>query len=302
MKKRCSALLSACLLLGALLCGCGSSGETASVDTAYTMAESASSSALVYSADGESAWDAAEAAAAQPAREQDAEAKIVYTADLNMETTDFDEAAAALAALTEECGGYYESSTVSEWGGYPSGSYTIRVPVEQYRTFLDQAGKLCHVLSVSESAEDVSETYYDAAGRLETQQTKLERLRELLTQAENMEDIIAIESAISETEEMIDSLSGQLRHYDALVDYSTVNVYIDEVYKLSNVEEPPAGFASRIVSALGSGWRGFVNGLESAAVWLARSWPWLIVLAAIAVSAAVCRKRRKAKRAKNGRE
>ena len=48
--------------------------------------------------------------------------------------------------------------------------------------------------------ENITETYYDTAGRLKTQKIKLERLQKLLSQAENMEDIITIESAISETE------------------------------------------------------------------------------------------------------
>lgn len=58
-----------------------------------------------------------------------------------------------------------------------------------------------------------------------------------------MADIITIESAISETEQMIDSLSGTLQHYDAQVDYATVTISLQEVGKLSNVEEPPQRLA-----------------------------------------------------------
>ena len=57
-----------------------------------------------------------------------------------------------------------------------------------------------------------------------------------------MEDIITIESAISETEYQIESLSGTLRHYDALVDYATIHISLQEVYRLSNVEEPAESF------------------------------------------------------------
>lgn len=38
--------------------------------------------------------------------------KIIYTGDINLETTEFDEAVKALAALAEVKGGYLESSTV----------------------------------------------------------------------------------------------------------------------------------------------------------------------------------------------
>lgn len=69
-------------------------------------------------------------------------------------------------------------------------------------------GTLCHVTWQDDSAENISEQYYDTQSRLETAQIKLARLQELLKKAENMEDIITIESAISETEYEIERLSG----------------------------------------------------------------------------------------------
>lgn len=96
-----------------------------------------------------------------------------------------------------------------------------------------------------------------------------------------MEDIITIESAISETEYQIESLSGTLRHYDALVDFATVGVNLQEVYKLSSVEEAPDSFGARMGSAFTAGCAAFADGLENLAVGLAYSWMWLIVLAVI---------------------
>ena len=147
--------------------------------------------------------------------------KIIYTGDINLETTAFDETVKALAALAEVKGGYLESSTVGGGSrGYRWADYTVRVPSAQFQGFLDQAGELAHVTWRNTNLENITETYYDTAGRLKTQQIKLERLQKLLSQAENMEDIITIESAISETEWNIEDLSGTLRHYDALVDFA----------------------------------------------------------------------------------
>ena len=129
----------------------------------------------------------------------------------------------------------------------------------------------------------MTEAYYDTEGRLKTQQIKLERLQELLSRAEAMEDIITIESAISETEYQIESLSGTLRRYDALVDFATVSVNLQEVYKLSSVEEAPDSFSARMGSAFTAGWAAFAAGMENLAVGLAYSWMWLLVLAVIAV-------------------
>ena len=136
--------------------------------------------------------------------------------------------------------------------------------------------------------ENITETYYDTAGRLKTQQIKLERLQKLLAQAENMEDIITIESAISETEWNIENLSGTLRHYDALVDFATINVHVCR----RSISIPTRRNCRRISeiassSALSRGWHSFVNGMEDFAVALAYSWMWLILWAVIIVAAVV---------------
>lgn len=66
--------------------------------------------------------------------------KMIHRAELELETTDFDQAVADLADLTEQMGGYYESSTVADRGSdYRWANYTIRVPADQYCAFLDQA-------------------------------------------------------------------------------------------------------------------------------------------------------------------
>ena len=96
-----------------------------------------------------------------------------------------------------------------------------------------------------------------------------------------MEDIITIEYDISDTELEIERLTGTLRQYDALVDYATVHLSLQEVYQLSNVEEPATSFASRMGAAFASGWRGYVGALESLAVALDFGWVSLLLLAAL---------------------
>ena len=224
--------------------------------------------------------------------------KLIRTAQMNLETTAFEEAVRGLTDLTEQMGGYFQSSSVGKRSNGRWAEYTIRIPAEKYQYFLDQAGALCHETWRDTQQEDISERYYDTQGRLKTQQIKLERLQALLAKAENMEDIITIESAISETEQMIDDLSGTLRHYDGQVDYATVSISLGEVYKLSNVEEVPDSFMSRLGKAFTGGWANFTDAVENFAVALAYGWMWVLVLAVIVVAVIrVLRKRRRAKKA-----
>lgn len=301
MKRRIGTVLLSLVLLASLLTACGGSaggsknfaaGDTsASMDAPMTPMEAPS--AVEEPEYGVTENDAMGGVESDVLRD----AKMIYTANLEMETTAFDEAVEGLDRLTKELGGYCENSSLRTGGsGYRWADYTIRVPAEHYQEFLTRAGALCNLTWRSESVENVTEAYYDTAGRLKTQQIKLERLQELLSRAEAMEDIITIESAISETEYQIESLSGTLRHYDALVDFATVTVNLQEVYKLSSVEEAPDSFGARIGSAFTNGWAAFTDGLEDLAVGLAYSWTWLAVLAVILIVAITALRRRRRRR------
>ena len=221
--------------------------------------------------------------------------KMIYTANLIVETTSFDSAAQALAQATEALSGHFEDQHTTNTGSYRYASYTVRIPAEHFQEFLSQVGQICHVLDSSQNAEDVSEAYYDIEARLTTQRTKLERLQALLGQAEDMTEIITIESAISETELEIERLTGTLRHYDSLSQYATVTIALSVVARLSNVEAPAVTFGARLGNALLSACRGFVDFLENLAVFLARSWIILLILAGGTAAAVVILRRRKGK-------
>lgn len=218
MKRGFAWLLTLLTLLG-LLSGCGGGGDTTAPDTASNSAatEEADDAGGSYGA-----WAEAEVAedsggtAEDGASDRLENAKMIYTARMEVETTAFDTADADLRTLVEVLGGYFEQAAVHDYGsGYRSGDYKVRIPADQFQPFLDRVGTLCHVTYQEQTSENVSEAYYDAESRLATQRTKLERLQNLLAQAENMEDIITIESAISDTELEIERLTGTLRQYDA---------------------------------------------------------------------------------------
>ena len=147
-------------------------------------------------------------------------AKLIRRAEFNIQTEQFDESVSALNRLTAECGGYFESASIYGGGRRDAnarrwGEYVVRIPAERYDWFFTGAGELGYVTGRSESSEDVGERYYDTEARLKTQRTKQERLLALLEKAESMEDIIALESALSEVEYQIEQYSSTLNRYDA---------------------------------------------------------------------------------------
>lgn len=280
MKKRLAALTTAMLLLFALT-ACGAKKETA----ASAPAASAPAAGEYYYGDMSYAQTESTADGAAGGTVVSGQ-KLIRTASLEMETLEFEATNQALNDLVEDMGGYMESSNVrNRSSGYRYASYVIRIPADRYEGFLNQAGSLCHETWRSTSQEDISEMYYDTQGRLKTQQIKLERLQELLSKAETMEDIITIESAISECEQQIDNYSGTLRHYDGKVDYATIDLSLSEVYKYSNTEEAPATFGDRLGNSFSSGWSNFVDAMEDLVVGLAYGWMWIVILAVVVIAA-----------------
>ena len=133
----------------------------------------------------------------------------------------------------------------------------------------------------SESSENVSQAYYDTETRLAAQRTKQERLLALLAQADTMESIIELENALSETEYEIQSLTTDLEHYDDLIDYATVDLYLAEVLSLSQTPGETAGLGERMAAGLSASAAGLVQGVQDLLVWLSyHLFPVIVVLGA----------------------
>lgn len=219
----------------------------------------------------------------------DPDAKIIRSARMTIQTLDFDSSVAAMNALTEQYGGYYESAEI-ENGGYNNqyalrcAYYTVRIPKENYTAFRDAVGTVGYIYSAEQSSRNVGEEYYDTEARLETLTTKRERLLALLDKAELMEDIISLENALADVQYEIDMYTTTLRRYDSLIDYSTFTIVLNEVQRIDEVPGPQEGFGARILGSLKDGWAGFVKGLENLALWLARNIITLVILAVIVVA------------------
>lgn len=282
MKKFLAILTCFVLVLSLAACGASAPRETAAADSAAPAA-------------AEEMWDGGEyekaktenglfepAAGAPNAADRDA--KIVYTANMDLETTEFEKAVNDIAAAVERFGGYFANSSQSgQNSSYRYAEYTVKVPKSEFNNFLNFIGETCAVTYTSTTAEDITDSYYDVDSRLKTAQTKLERLQELLAKADNMSDIITIESAISDAEWEIENLTGTLRTYDARVDYATVYMSLREVYKLSGTDNAPLTLGKRLGNSFIRGIKSVGNFFEDLLVWLAYSWIWLAVIAVIVV-------------------
>lgn len=251
-----------------------SAASTAGGFTTQQAMLDATPEAVTYDLDQAAVLSENDAAAAED-RQASTSPKIIYTANLTLESKDYDTARAALDAALNDAGGYLESSSeYSDVGSSRSVNLTFRVPEENYQSFLDAVAQAGNVTYKSQQAEDVTTQYMDIEARLDSLKEQRARLQELKASADNLSDLLQIESSLSDVQYQLESYQSQLDWYSRQVECCTVYLSLEEVQTYTPVEE---GFGSRIQNALREGWSGFVETVQSAAVFLVGHWPFLVV-------------------------
>lgn len=316
MKKRTIlAMLLAALLVLTVFTGCGanatkyaaSSADSASYSnqaTAETPAMAAPEAPMEEPAaaeEAEMAYDTVATESGGGAAETpepddsvaDYTAKIIYTASVSIETTEFDDAVAALESQVKAIGGFVESSNVYGDTQYNSDGttsivnrwayYTVRIPCEQFEAFLHTADGFGNVTSTSRDAQNVTSAYTDYEARLSSLRTQEERLLNMLEKSEDVDTLIAIEQRLADVRYEIESIERSLRNYDMQIKYSTVNLDLREVEIYTPTVPVTRTFGEKLSDAFADGWTRFTRGVQRFIIDLAAALPTLVLLAMIAV-------------------
>lgn len=296
MKRFLSLLLPAALCLS-VFAGCSASSAPASRASVASQAfagEKSAMDAAGLSDEAEKTAAAAPTASQAPSQNPAADSrKVVKSAELVLQTVRYDEAAAKFESLVGSFGGYIESSSVQGTGAGDddgrSAVYTVRVAANRLDEFLNGAGALGTVVSKGLRGEDVTQSYFDSETRLKTLRTEQDRILTLMQKADKIEDVITIEQRLTEVENEIEQLTGELKRLDSLISLSTVTVTINEVSVITSPQADGLGgqLASMLrtsVSALGRLFRYLLLALTAAL-------PFLAVAAVVAAAVLLVRRR-----------
>ncbi|MBC8536004.1 DUF4349 domain-containing protein [Feifania hominis] len=226
--------------------------------------------------------------------EFDPSQKLIYRGYLQVESLRFDEAVAAAKALLAELGGFVESSSTSSDVYYPSdsdtavpqnryASFVYRVPQARFEEFMNSAGRIGNVVTSSSSAENITTQYLDTEARLKSLELQRDNLLAMMQKADRVEDMITIETRLSEVIYEIESYTSQLTNWQNQVDYSYVELNIREVVRYSDRQSVTLSFGQRISNALRRSWNNFVDFLQDGVISLIGIFPFLVLLAVAAV-------------------
>lgn len=294
-------------LAAALLTACGSSSkyagtnlqayETAAATYDYGGEPMISNGVAVLNemAEAEEAYDTAgiELQEGGIKEQQDALAgrKLIKNVDMSVETEEYDALIPALENQVASLGGYIEEMSVSNriyhytndmnLKNMRSAYMTARIPKENLDAFVSAVAQQSNVVRRYESVTDVTLQYVDLESHKKALSAEQDRLLELMEKAETVEDIITIEGRLSEVRYQLESMESQLRTFDNKIDYSTVNISIDEVEIYSPNETTSAW--QRISSGFMNSLRGVGRGISNFAIWFIIHLPYIIVWAVIIV-------------------
>jgi len=170
-------------------------------------------------------------------------------------------------------------SSVNSWGDDSvSANLNLRAAPQWLEGFrggiasdADEAGG--KLTSNTVRADDLTQYIVDMDARLEAKKTLRDRIRVLLeTNEGSLSDVLAAERALSDVQGEIDSMTAQLRTARARVAMSALNI------SYQSDPETSVGVFKPLMQAFGDFGRTSVESLAEAVRFVARSWPFFIVL------------------------
>ncbi len=209
---------------------------------------------------------------------QASDQKVVTTGWVTITTDDPIASSDTVVALVDELDGRIDnrSQQAGTEGQPASAQLTLRVPADRVEEALERLKDVGSIDSVSLTADDVTLQSRDLEAQITALRASIDRLLALVGSAATTADLIELETAISDRQTQLDSLTAQKQYLDDQVSYSTITLTLQTPAAVPEVV--PGDFWS----GLATGWASLTTAAAGFLVLLGVLLPWL-VLAAIVV-------------------
>lgn len=195
--------------------------------------------------------------------------KLIKSGDLSFKCSDLDETRNAIETAVKQHGGFIVNERLYRYSKRSTQSLEIRVPSENFDSLVSDISEGGQRLDQRDiEIEDVTEQYLDTKTRLSVKRQLEARYREILVEAKNVTDILAIEEQLAKLREDIESAEGQLKRLDDQVALSTLDVS----YYVQLNEAPE--FAKYFRTGIGNGWENLVWFF----IGLLNIWPFILIV------------------------
>ena len=212
------------------------------------------------------------------------ERKLIREGNMRFETTDVAKTRSFLDSLVTAFGGYLANENIYNYEGTLEQNISVRIPSEQFDPFLaavsSYAGRLDNRYI---NTLDVTEEFIDVEARLKSKKQLEQRYLELLKQARTVEDMVAIETQLSQVRSEIESMEGRLKYLQNRVSFASLSI------SFYQTKTEGFGFWDKIGDGWGNGWDKFLGFM----VWLVTLWPFMLLIVLVIVIFRVRRARKR---------
>lgn len=234
---------------------------------------------------------------AMPSFTERDDALVIKTAHIQYQTIDYTQSKTDLKDIISKYDGviqYEDESVNQQYIPYYDARYgstegskkdlytlnlTVRVPQDAYQGFLDELDRadIAQLVSQSKGSDDVTKQVRDIQVRLDTIDTRIQRLNELNGQADTIEDLIQIETSLNNAILERDTILTERDYLTEQVNDSTITIGLKEVLELDNNEGRQLTFIDRVKEAFKDTWVVAQNTLELLVIQIIYSLPYIIV-------------------------
>jgi hypothetical protein len=152
---------------------------------------------------------------------------IVYVARTEVMVEDVPSAVSQAKTAMASLGGLLFGEQ-TQTGEVSRTTLDFRVLPEDFQEALRRLEGLGEFESQEVTVDDVTERVVDLRSRVATSEVSVERLRDLLSGAKNLEDVARLETQLLERETALETLRGQLRTVEGQVDLATILLTLRE--------------------------------------------------------------------------
>ncbi|NDL68151.1 DUF4349 domain-containing protein [Anaerotalea alkaliphila] len=300
-RKRTGRMLLVLLLTGIVLASaCGSRKESPAMDTGSSTGGAAPAEGYYNESVSDGEFGRGETSKEETGQAQGtdiaqlpSDRKMIENVSIQLETTTFLETEGQMMALVGAYQGYVEWSNVDGIGilqqgnRYQSrrGSYTIRIPVTGFSTFVEELKSLGNTINTSVNRQDVTTQVVDLEARLKSLQMQEERLLAILAEADELQYVLELERELADVRYRIETNTAELRNLENRVRFGTVQLQLIEVIRPTEIQQTPVTVWERIST-------GFLNAAKDVGtffvdlfVFLVVNIPYLVILAFLALVA-----------------
>ena len=179
------------------------------------------------SADGEADNPLGSGGAAQGLDAQSLGREIIFTARLSVDVDNVAEAGTEATRIISDVGGFVFGQE-SSGGNEPRSEITFKVLPEDFSEALDALSGIGELRNQSITTDDVTERVVDLNSRIEVAELGVERLRNALEEAPNLEDFAQIEELLLAREADLELMRGRLRTLRDQIDLATITLVLQQ--------------------------------------------------------------------------